>query len=128
AFLLAATRQVQPHSLLVRAGQWRLAVPLSSMRTLRDLTVGLIGCGRIGREVIRRLRSFGGRIVVHDPAVSADEITALGAEPVSLEQLLADSDAVSLHCPSTPQTRRLINAEALRQMKSGVILINVARG
>ena len=62
------------------------------------------------------------------PAMRADQIAALGAVPVSLDQLYAESDVVTLHCPSTPETRRMINPGTLSQMKDGVIFINVARG
>ena len=114
AFILGATRQVVPHCLGVRNGEWRLAVPLDQMKTLRDLTVGVVGCGRIGREVIRRLVPFKCRVLAFDPAVEAAELAALGARAVgSLADLLAGSDVVTLHCPSTSQTRRMINAYAL---------------
>jgi phosphoglycerate dehydrogenase-like enzyme len=98
------------------------------MRTLRDLTVGVVGFGRIGRAVADRLRGFGGRILAHDPHVPASEFQSRGVTPVSLETLLAESDAVTLHCPSTPETRRLIDRAALARLKPGAILVNVARG
>ncbi len=128
AFILASTRQVQTNSLCVRSGQWKLSVPLSGMKTLRDLTIGLIGCGRIGREVVRRLLPFRCRVVVFDPALSAEQVAELGATPVQPDQLFAESDVVSLHCPSNANTRRIINHKSLQAMKRGVILINVARG
>lgn len=128
AFLLAATRQIQPNSLTVRGGTWKLAVPLTGMKTLRDMTVGLVGCGRIGREVIRRLLPFKCRVLVFDPMLKGDFIREMGAEPVALDELLHSSDAISLHCPSTDSTRKMIDAAAIHKMKPGVILINVARG
>jgi D-3-phosphoglycerate dehydrogenase len=128
AFILGATRQVVTNTVTVRSGQWRLAVPLAAMQALRDLTVGIVGCGRIGREVIRRLVPFKCRLLAFDPVLSAEEIAACGATPVGFDQLLAESDVVSLHCPSTPQTRRMIHRGTLQKMKPGVILVNVARG
>ena len=129
AFILSATRQVVPHCLNVRAGEWRLAVNLEQMKTLRDLTVGVAGCGRIGRAVIRRLVPFGCRPLVFDPAVEAAGIEALGAHAVSsLVDLLGGSDLVTLHCPSTAQTRRMINAYALSLLRPGAILVNLSRG
>ncbi len=128
AFLLATTRQIQPNSLTVRGGMWKLAVPLTGMKSLRDMTVGLIGCGRIGREVIRRLLPFKCRVLVFDPMLKGDFIREMGAEPVALDELLQSSDAISLHCPSTDSTRKMIDAAAMQKMKPGVILINVARG
>ncbi|MFO0907338.1 MAG: C-terminal binding protein [Isosphaeraceae bacterium] len=128
AFLLALTRQVVPNTQRVHAGGWGLATPLDGMRTLRDLTVGLIGFGRIGREVAGRLRGFKSRILVFDPGVEASVVAAAGCEPVPLETLLETADLVSLHCPSTPRTRGLIGTEALARMKPGALLVNVARG
>lgn len=127
-FLLAATRQIVSNTVGVRSGRWKLSVPLSGMQTLRDLTVGIVGCGRIGREVIRRLQPFGCRVLVTDPVTPPDQIASLGGSAVSLPQLLAESDVVSLHCPSSADTRRMINSDSLKRMKRGVILVNVARG
>ncbi|HTU90419.1 MAG TPA: C-terminal binding protein [Gemmataceae bacterium] len=129
AFILAVTRQVVPNCLGVRGGQWGLAVPLTEMKTLRDLTVGVVGFGRIGREVVRRLRSFGGLILVFDPAVGTKEIESAGASAAaSLDELLPQSDIITLHCPSTAQTRRMLDATRLGHMKRGSILVNLARG
>lgn len=128
AFILAATRQVVANCGTLRAGKWGLGVPLSQMRTLRDLTVGIVGFGRIGREVAQRLVPFKCQRLVCDPVVSAETIQQSGCEPVTWESLLSRADIITLHCPSTPQTRRLINAESLGRMKAGVILVNLARG
>ncbi len=127
-FILGATRQVVTAAQSMRAGDWKLPTPLTGMRTLCDLTVGIIGFGRIGREVAHRLQAFRGRVLVFDPVVPSTQIEAAGASPVSLDDLFAQSDIVTLHCPSTAQTRGMIGREALARMKSGVILINVARG
>ena len=126
--MLSLTRQIAPLSGSVKAGGWKRPLPLPKFYALRDLTIGVVGCGRIGREVIARLRPFKARILAHDPFVGADTVAALGVQPVSLEQLYAESDIVTLHCPSMPETRRMINAGSLAQMKDGVFLINVARG
>ena len=129
AFILGSTRQVIPHGLGVRDAQWRLAVPIDQMKVLRDLTVGVVGCGRIGREVIRRLLPFKCRVLAFDPAVGPEEIEALGVQgSASLADLLSNSDVVSLHCPSTSQTRRMINAYALALLRPGAILVNLSRG
>lgn len=129
AFILAVTRQIVPNCLGVRGGQWGLAVRLSEMKTLRDLAVGVVGFGRIGREVVRRLLSFGGAIHVYDPAVSPKDIESAGASAAaSLEELLPRSDILTLHCPSTAQTRRMLDATSLGHMKRGSILVNLARG
>lgn len=128
AFILGLTRQVVTHTADLRAGHWRLAVPVSEMKALRDLTVGVIGFGRIGREVVRRLLPFKCRVFVHDPVVSPGTITAAGASAAALEQVLSGSDVVTLHCPSTAETRQIIGPATLAKMKRGALLINVARG
>lgn len=128
AFMLACTRQVVTNCLGVRGGKWGLAKPLDQMLALKNLTVGVVGFGRIGREVILRLKAFKARVVVHDPFASKSEIEGMGCEAVELTALLQTSDIISLHCPSTPQTRGMINESSLKIMRPGVILINVARG
>lgn len=129
AFILAMTRQVVPHCLGVRAGAWKLAVPLAGLKALRELKVGVVGCGRIGREVIRRLVSFRCEVRVFDPVMTASDVAAFHAQWVpALEDLWSACDLFTLHCPSTPQTRRMIGREALARMKPGAILINIGRG
>ncbi|MBS0203844.1 MAG: C-terminal binding protein [Planctomycetes bacterium] len=128
AFILGVTRQVVSNTMHVRSGQWGLAFPLDQMRTLRDLTVGIVGFGRIGREVASRLAAFKCKRLVFDPVVKPDVIEAAGCVPTDLNGIIAQSDVLSLHCPSTAQTRRLINAESINTMKRGAILVNLARG
>ena len=107
AFLLAITRQVVPNCLQVRGGNWGLATSIERMRSLRDATVGVVGFGRIGREVAARLKAFKCRVIVHDPVVDPAEIAGAGCTPVALGELWAQSDAITLHCPSTASTRGL---------------------
>lgn len=129
AFLLALTRQVVPNTLAVREGRWGMATPVASMAALRDLTVGIVGFGRIGREVVRRLRAFKARVLVLDPVASSADIAASGAESAaSLDDLLARSDVVSPHCPSNPATKKMFNAAAFARMKPGALFVNVGRG
>jgi D-3-phosphoglycerate dehydrogenase len=128
ALILDATRRITTNALAVRSGQWRLGVPMEAMRTLKDLTVGVVAFGRIGREVVNRLRPFKCRIVAFDPAVDPLLIQQAGCTPVSLAELLAQSDLITLHCPSTETTRHMINATSLAQMKPSVILVNASRG
>ena len=128
AFILAVTRQVLPNTLLIREGKWGLATPLSNLRTMRDQTVGVVGFGRIGREVAARVRAFKSHTLVFDPMVAPDVIRAAGCEPASLEELLAASDIVTLHCPSTAQTKKLLNPQSIARMKPGSVVINLARG
>ena len=128
AFILGITRQVVPNTLHVRKGKWGLATPLDQLRTLRDQTVGLVGFGRIGCEVAARLAPFKCRRLVHDAFVSADAVRAAGCEPVTIDEVLAQSDIVTLHCPSTPQTKKLLNATSISRIKPGSFVINLARG
>ncbi len=128
AFILAATRQVVSHTVHLRGGHWGLAVPLTGMKTLRDLTVGVVGFGRIGRAVVKRLKAFSGAVSVFDPNVPSSEIETQGARATPFDELLATSDILTLHCPSTPQTRKLMNPDSFAKLKPGAILINIGRG
>ncbi len=128
ALLLAATRQVLPNCLHVRGGEWGLATPLAKMRTLRDLTVGIVGFGRIGREVAARLAPFKCTRLVFDPGVADEAILAAGCTSAPLERLISQADVVTLHCPSTAATRKLLNAATIGRMKRGAIVVNLARG
>lgn len=128
AFILATTRQVVTNSNLVHSGKWGLATSLEQMRTMKDLTIGVVGFGRIGREVVTRLKAFKSRVLVYDPVVVDSTIIQAGCSPASLSQLLTESDVITLHCPSTASTRGLINRDSLANTKRGVILINLARG
>jgi D-3-phosphoglycerate dehydrogenase len=129
AFILAITRQVVPNALDIRAGKWGLATPLTAMSSLKHLTIGIVGFGRIGREVVKRLLAFKARVLVFDPVVPADEIAKAGAvAAASFDELLAQSDIVSPHCPSTPKTKQLFNSAVFAKMKAGSIFINVGRG
>ncbi len=95
-------------------------------RTLGSCTVGVVGTGRIGEAVVRRLAGFGARVVASDPypkAALADTV-----EYVELDELLAVSDVVTLHAPGLPENDRMIGAEQLARMKDGVVIVNAARG
>jgi len=128
AFMLAATRQVVAHTLRLRAGKWGLAVPLAAMRTLRDLTVGVVGFGRIGREVVKRLGPFKCAVLVFDPLAPPAEIEKFNARAAAFDDLLKQADVLTLHCPSTPQTRRMMNRDAFAKLRPGAIFINLGRG
>jgi D-3-phosphoglycerate dehydrogenase len=128
AFILGSTRQVVAHTVHLRAGQWGLAVPLAGLQALRDLTVGVVGFGRIGREVVKRLLAFKCAVLVYDPVVPAADIERGGARAAAFDALLKSVDILTLHCPSTPQTRRLMNRETFAALKPGAVFINVGRG
>ena len=91
-------------------------------------TIGIIGAGATGRELLRLLRSYACDVLLYDPYVDEREARELGAAKVELDDLMARSDAVSLHAPNLPELRHMINAERLRLMKDGACFINTARG
>jgi lactate dehydrogenase-like 2-hydroxyacid dehydrogenase len=116
----------------LRSGRWTGWRPTHMMgQRVTGKTLGLVGMGRIARALARRAHhGFGMRVLCYDPMPpSPAELAGLGAESrTTLEALLGESDVVSLHCPSTPATRGMINATRLAQMKRGGFLVNTARG
>jgi phosphoglycerate dehydrogenase-like enzyme len=113
----------------VRQGEWSKQLARSSNRELRGKTVGLIGFGRIGREVARRLTGFEVSVVYHDPvAARPEDEQRLGVAPVALDELIGQSDIVCLHLPLTTESRHLLSADRIAAMKPGAILVNCSRG
>lgn len=128
ALLMAAARRITEAERYVRAGRWKTWGPMLLMgQDVYGATLGIIGLGRIGQAVARRARGFDMRVIYYGGS-DEDAARAIGAERRSLEDVLTESDFLSLHCPLTPETRGLINADALRRMKPTSILINTARG
>lgn len=129
--LLSAARRAGEGERHLREGSWTGWRPTHMLGTkVTGKTLGIIGLGRIGRAVARRAHhGFGMKILYYNRTpVPAGQIEDLDAELCALERLLARSDFVSLHCPSTPDTRHLLNAGTLALMKPGAFLINSARG
>jgi lactate dehydrogenase-like 2-hydroxyacid dehydrogenase len=130
--LLMVSRRTGEGERHVRAGAWTGWRPTHMLGTqVSGKTLGLVGMGRIARAVARRAhQGFGMRVIFHDPyPPTPAEAAALGAEPrAALEQVLAEADFVSLHCPATPETRHLMDRERLGRMRPGAFLINTARG
>jgi D-lactate dehydrogenase len=125
ALILALNRKVHRAWARVREGNFALDGLLGF--DLVGRTAGVVGTGQIGAVVARILSGFGCRVRAFDPAPHP-ECVALGVSYVSLDELLAASDVVTLHCPLTPQTRHLIDAASLSRMKPGAMLINTGRG
>lgn len=103
-------------------------MPIEALQALKYMTVGLVAFGRIGREVAARLKPFKCRILVFDPAMSDADVLAAGYEPATWDDVLTQSDLLSLHCPSTEKTKYMINAPTIARMKKGAILVNASRG
>jgi glyoxylate reductase len=128
ALLLSAARRLPEGERYVHAGKWKQWSPsLLLGREVYGSTLGIIGFGRIGQAVARRAKAFGMRVQYHGGS-NTDAAREIGAEERSLEDLLRESDFVSLHVPMKPETRHLISTEQLALMKPTAILINVARG
>ena len=127
--LLAGARRIVEGVQYIRDGKWETWEPETLLGAdLNGATLGIIGLGRIGQAMAQRARGFSLRIIACEPVLSDEDIRGHGAEPVELEDLLRQSDFVSLHTPLTPETRHLINADALAMMKSTAVLVNSARG
>ncbi|HEU4333824.1 MAG TPA: hydroxyacid dehydrogenase [Candidatus Eisenbacteria bacterium] len=124
--LLSLFRRLPEADASLRRGEWLKSKLMG--RELRGKTIGIVGMGKIGRAVAQRAAAFEMRCLGHDPIVPADAIRAAGAEPVSLEELLAASDVVSLHVPVTAETKKMIDAARIASMKRGAVLVNAARG
>ncbi len=124
--LLALAREIPRADAAMKQGQW-LKKQFEGIE-LNGKTLGIIGFGRIGTEVGKRASAFGMNVVVYDPNVSEHELTNDSVEPVSLQDLFAWSDFISLHLPLNVQTRDLIGTQAVSQMKDGVRIISTARG
>ena len=129
ALILATARRLVEGVDLVRSGHWTGWHPEQLLGLeLRGRTLGLLGAGRIGQAVGRRAPAFGLRILYSARNAKPEFERETGATRVDTNQLLAASDIVSLHVPSTPQTKGIINGETLARMKRGAILINTSRG
>jgi D-3-phosphoglycerate dehydrogenase / 2-oxoglutarate reductase len=112
-----------------RAGEWLKEESRGVNRQLHGKRVGLVGLGAIGRELVKLLKGFEADIVYFDPGVSPAEVEQkLGVRHLSLDELLATSDIISLHLPLVPETAGLISKEKIDRMKPGAVLINCARG
>lgn len=142
ALLLALHRRVPWLHAAIRGGGWAQApryggdrpasfhageVP-GPPRQLRGQTLGIVGFGRIGRRVAEKARGFGLRLLAHDPYLPADAGTALGVTMTTLDQLLAEADLVTLHCPLNAETEGLLGAAQFARMRPHALLVNTARG
>ena len=127
--LMATTKELRIVDHRMRAGQCRDFFSVNNALELAGLRLGLVGMGRIGARVARFGQAIDMDVSAYDPALDPARFAELGVRRVTtLEQLLAESDVVSLHLPATPETRNLMNATRIDGMKAGAVLINASRG
>lgn len=124
--LLASARNIVPANSALHKGEWKRSKYTGV--EVADKTVGIVGLGRIGILVAQRLSAFGVRLVAYDPYVQPARAAQLGVRMMPLDELLAESDFITVHLPKTPETVGLIGEDALRKVKPTVRIINAARG
>lgn len=124
ALVLAVAKSIVSGDRAVRAGHW----PKQALQPIRGTTLGIVGLGRIGRSTAVRAAALGMRVIAAEKFPDMKFIQAQRIELVELDDLLARSDYVSIHCPSNAETRQMFNARLFARMKRGAVLINTARG
>lgn len=127
AMLLSLARKIPFANKQVHGGTWSMPATVPIYR-LRGKVMGLAGFGKIPRLVAVKAQAFGMQVQTYDPYVSVEAAAKLGVKSVSLPELFATSDYISVHAPLTPETDRMFNADAFRQMKPNALLVNTARG
>jgi D-3-phosphoglycerate dehydrogenase len=133
AFLLAFSRRLFPLAQAVRKGIWKagsaeIVKARGRMFRLNEQTLGVVGAGRIGGRMPAKARALGMRVLAYDPYLSAQELQQKGAEKAEFDQLLRESDFISIHAPLTPETRGMFGLKEFRKMKPTAFIINTARG
>lgn len=130
AFLLELSMNVGVHSVSVKAGEWASSVDFCYWKTplfeLSGKTLGIFGFGRIGKAVAERAKAFGMKVVAYTPRMHGNEPDFVKFMP--LDEMLKNSDVVTMHCPLTPETESIVNDSFINKMKDGAILINTSRG
>ena len=124
--MLALSRTIPAADSAMKAGKWEKKRFLGT--EVRGKTLGVAGLGRIGQEVAQRARAFGMRVVAHDPYISREIAASLGVELMTLDEVCATADYLTLHLPSTPETKHIFDAARFARCKPGIRLINTARG
>jgi phosphoglycerate dehydrogenase-like enzyme len=125
--MIVGMKRIWPLGYHVREGGWRES-PAWPSRELHGKTVGIVGAGHVGRQVIQLLKPFGVQVLLYDPYVPNAEADQLGVAPVDLDDLVGWADVISLHAPATAETHHLIDARRPAMMKDDALLINTARG
>ena len=124
ALMLSLIRNIPEMNRAVRKGEW----PRPMFHELKSRTIGFLGFGAIARNVAQRLAGFGPEMIAYDKYPNQKEADKLGVRLVSQEEVLKESDIISVHLPATDETKHLINKETIQQMKDGVYIVNTARG
>lgn len=127
AFILAAARRLIPYYNDTRAGHWDFKVADLPIRSSKA-TVGLLGFGKIPRRLAEKLNAIGYNVMAYDPFVSEEDMRAVDVEKATVEEIIAESDFISVHVPLIEATHHLLNREAFQAMKSNAYIINTARG
>ncbi|MBJ9418444.1 C-terminal binding protein [Acinetobacter baumannii] len=128
AMTLMLARKLNRYDKGIRSGEWKIDRMVDGVRSLRNTTVGLIGLGRIARAYASRMAAFGCNIIGYDPYVTESQAKDAGITLMPQDQVISNSNVLSLHVPLTPETRHLINADTLKRMPKSSILINCSRG
>lgn len=126
AMLLALLRKIPGANASLRAGKWDRKSFTGT--ELLGKQIGILGLGRIGREVAKRLQSFDTTVVGYDPVLTSDAVRDLGIEPVTFDELIESSDIITIHIPLIAETRGLLGRDALARMRRGGFIVNCARG
>ncbi len=124
--ILSLARHIPAAHNALAQGQWKRSAYTGT--ELYEKTVGIIGLGRIGALITARLQAFGVNVIAYDPYITSARAQQLGVQPVSLDELLAQSDFISIHMPKTPETTGMISTPQLQAMKKSAYIVNVARG
>lgn len=125
-FTIAASKNFFAHNENIHNGGW--AEGKENIRELYDLTIGVVGGGWAGRHYIELMQAFDVDILLYDPFLTEEKAKAMGVRKASFEEVLKESDIISIHAPQIPETYHMFNAETLKLMKKDAVLINTARG
>ena len=126
ALMMASARNISPAHASLRAGKW--ARSKFSGTEMFEKTLGIVGFGKIGQLVAHRMKAFDMNVIAYDPYLSAEKVSTLGVKLVELDELLKNSDFITIHLPKTKETVNLIGEEALSKVKPSVHIVNAARG
>jgi D-3-phosphoglycerate dehydrogenase len=126
ALMMASARNISPAHASLRAGKW--ARSKFSGTEMFEKTLGIVGFGKIGQLVAHRMKAFDMNVIAYDPYLSAEKVSTLGVKLVELDELLKNSDFITIHLPKTKETINLIGEEALSKVKPSVHIVNAARG